>query len=128
MKRVGELHECYLENNVSPFAFTSDRIAVSELLASQAAISLKNASLYSDLQRSEVFLTEARSLSHSGSFGWNLANGEISWSAETYNIFEYDRAAKPTLRWCCDELIPTTEISCRRVSTGLLRQEATLMK
>ena len=43
----------YLENNLTPRAFTSDRVAVLELLASQAAISLENARLYSDLQRSE---------------------------------------------------------------------------
>jgi PAS domain S-box-containing protein len=76
---------------------TSDRVAVSELLASQAAISLENASLYSDLQRSEAFLTETQRLSHTGSFGWSVANGELYWSAKTFNIFELDRAAKPTL-------------------------------
>jgi PAS domain S-box-containing protein len=76
---------------------TSDCVAVKKLLASQAAISLENASLYSDLQRSEAFLTEAQRLSHTGSFGWSVANGELYWSAETYNIFELDRAAKPTL-------------------------------
>jgi hypothetical protein len=65
---------------------TSDWAAVKELLASQAAISLENASLYSDLQRSEAFLTEAQRLSHTGSFGWSVASGEIYWSAETYNI------------------------------------------
>jgi len=40
----------YLENNLSPFAFTPDRVAVLQLLASQAAISLENAALYTDLQ------------------------------------------------------------------------------
>jgi PAS domain S-box-containing protein len=43
----------YLENNLTPRAFTSDRVAVLELLASQASISLENARLYSDLQHSE---------------------------------------------------------------------------
>jgi PAS domain S-box-containing protein len=46
-KLVGAL---YLENNLGPFVFTPDRVAVLELLASQAAISLENASLYADLQ------------------------------------------------------------------------------
>jgi PAS domain S-box-containing protein len=40
----------YLENNLTPFVFTPDRVAVLQLLASQAAISLENAHLYSDLQ------------------------------------------------------------------------------
>jgi len=49
-KLIGAL---YLENNLTPCAFTSDRVAVLEMLASQAAISLENARLYSDLQRNE---------------------------------------------------------------------------
>ncbi|HEY6763949.1 MAG TPA: PAS domain-containing protein, partial [Candidatus Sulfotelmatobacter sp.] len=93
-KLVGAL---YLENNLTPRAFTSDRVTVLELLASQAAISLENAGLYSDLQRGEAFLAEGQNISHTGSFGWNVANGEIYWSAETYNIFEHDRAVKPRL-------------------------------
>src|ERR1700722_8678025 len=87
----------YLENNLTPGAFTSDRIPVLEVLASQAAISLENASLYSNLQLSEAFLAEGQSLSHTGSFGWSVANGEIYWSAETYKIFEQNPAVKPTL-------------------------------
>lgn len=46
-KLVGAL---YLENNLAPRVFTSDRVTVLQLLAAQAAISLENAALYSDLQ------------------------------------------------------------------------------
>jgi signal transduction histidine kinase len=49
------------------------------------------------LQRSEAYLSEAQRLSHTGSFGWSLLSGEIYWSEETYNIFEYDRGVKPSL-------------------------------
>ena len=91
-KLVGAL---YLENNLTPRAFTSDRVAVLEMLASQAAISLENAKLYSDLQRSEAFLADGQSISRTGSFGWSVLSGEIDWSEETYNIFQYDRAVKP---------------------------------
>jgi formate hydrogenlyase transcriptional activator len=43
----------YLENNLTPGAFTTDRVTVLQLLASQAAISLENATLFSDLQKEE---------------------------------------------------------------------------
>src|ERR1700754_2906588 len=102
-KLIGAL---YLENNLTPRAFTSDRVAVLEMLASQAAISLENATLYSDLQRSEAFLAEGQSISHTGSFGWNVVNGEIYWSEETYDIFEYDRALKPTLELVFQRIHP----------------------
>ena len=87
----------YLENGLTPHAFTSNRLALLEMLASQAAISLENATLFSDLQRSEAFLAQGQSLSHTGSFGLNISSGKIHWSEETYNIVEYDRAVKPTL-------------------------------
>ena len=47
-KLVGAL---YLENNLTPGAFTPDRVTVLQLLASQAAISLENAGLYSAQRR-----------------------------------------------------------------------------
>jgi formate hydrogenlyase transcriptional activator len=49
------------------------------------------------LQQSEAYLAEAQRLSHTGSFGWRPSTGEIIWSEETLRIFQYDRAAKPTL-------------------------------
>jgi PAS domain S-box-containing protein len=49
------------------------------------------------LRQSEAYLAEAQRLSGTGSFGWNVSSGEIYWSEETYKIFEYDRAVKPTL-------------------------------
>ncbi|MBR0716504.1 AAA family ATPase [Bradyrhizobium liaoningense] len=39
----------YLENNLTPGAFTPDRVALLTVLASQAAISLENSRLYDDL-------------------------------------------------------------------------------
>lgn len=48
----------YLENNVSAGAFTTDRIAVLNLLSSQAAISLENAMLYETLEHKVVERTQ----------------------------------------------------------------------
>jgi PAS domain S-box-containing protein len=44
----------YLENTLTTHVFTSDRAAVLELLAAQAAISLENTRLYSDVQAREA--------------------------------------------------------------------------
>jgi PAS domain S-box-containing protein len=49
------------------------------------------------LRRSEAYLTEAQTLSHTGSFGWNVSSGDIYWSDETYKIFGLDRSVKPTM-------------------------------
>ncbi|MEG4987000.1 AAA family ATPase [Microcoleus sp. BR0-C5] len=50
----------YLENNLTVGAFTSDRIEVLNLLASQAAISLENARLYQESQQAFTDLKQAQ--------------------------------------------------------------------
>jgi PAS domain S-box-containing protein len=127
-KLIGAL---YLENNLTPRAFTSDRVALLELLASQAAISLENASLYSDLQRSysdlhrsEAFLAEGQSISHTGSFGWSVLSGELYWSEETYNIFQHDRAAKPTLELIFQRIHPDDRDLLRQTVDRVTNEKA----
>ena len=102
-KLIGVL---YLENNLTPHVFTPARIAVLKLLASQAAISLENARLYRDAQQMEAYLKAAQTLSHTGSFGWRPATGEIIWSEETYQIMGYDRGTKPTLELVFQRIHP----------------------
>ncbi|MGO9995345.1 MAG: AAA family ATPase [Steroidobacteraceae bacterium] len=107
-KLIGVL---YLENKLTPHAFTSARIAVLNLLTSQAAISLENARLYADLRLenserrraeealrlSEAYLAQAQAVSNTGSFGWKTATDEIYWSVETFRIFGFDQANQPDL-------------------------------
>lgn len=96
----------YLENNLAPFVFTPDRLAVLQLLASQAAISLENAALYTNLQRSEAFLAQGQKLSHTGSFGRSALSDRLYWSEETYRIYELDRSVEPTLEWLLQRIHP----------------------
>jgi formate hydrogenlyase transcriptional activator len=49
------------------------------------------------VQRSEACLSEAQRLSHTGSFGCNIASGEMFWSEETFRIFDYDHTTKPSV-------------------------------
>jgi PAS domain S-box-containing protein len=49
------------------------------------------------LRQSEAYLAEAQRLSHTGSFGWRVATGEISWSEETFRIFQYERTTTPSM-------------------------------
>jgi PAS domain S-box-containing protein len=54
------------------------------------------------LRRSEAYLAEAQRLSRTGSFGWKIASGDVSWSKETYRILEVDEAIKPTMQLVLD--------------------------
>jgi PAS domain S-box-containing protein len=53
--------------------------------------------LTQELRRREGYLAEAQRLSHTGSFGWKPESGEVVWSDETYQIFEYDCTVQPTM-------------------------------
>ncbi|HTD16012.1 MAG TPA: ATP-binding protein, partial [Chthoniobacterales bacterium] len=102
----------YLENNLAPRVFTQKRLAMLELLASQAAISLDHSRLYAELRRananlehesnerlraeavarrSEAYLAEAESLSKCGSWALQPATKEITyWSQKRYRLFGFD--------------------------------------
>jgi len=107
-KLIGVL---YLENNLAPSVFTSERLAILKMLASQAAISIENARLYADLvsenrdrkkaesalRRSEAALTQAQEISNTGSWRWRIGTGEITPSAELLRIYEFDGHSQPLL-------------------------------
>jgi PAS domain S-box-containing protein len=69
--------------------------------ANQGAIGLQDArhltAVNEDLRRSQAYLAEAQRLSHTGSFGWHPSTGIITWSEETFRIFQYDLATTPTV-------------------------------
>jgi signal transduction histidine kinase/GAF domain-containing protein len=111
-KLIGVL---YLENNLTPHAFTPARIAVLELLASQAAISLENARFYRDAQQMEAYLKAAQTMSHTGSFGWRPATGELVWSDETYQILGYDRRTKPAIELVSQRIHPEDAVFVQEV-------------
>ena len=58
------------------------------------------------LRQSEAYLAEAQRLSHTGSFGWRPSTGELLWSEETFRIFHYDRATKPTVELVIQRVHP----------------------
>ena len=67
------------------------------------------------LRRNEMYLAEAQRLSHTGSFDWNVATGEIYWSEETYQIFEYELTMKPTVQMVADRTHPDDCTHVRKV-------------
>jgi len=67
------------------------------------------------IRRSEAYLAEAQTLSHTGSFGWKPDTGEIVWSDETYRIFEYDRTGKPCLDMVLERIHPQDQTLARQI-------------
>jgi len=71
--------------------------------------------LTQELKRSQEYLSEAQRLSHTASFGWVVSTGEIFWSEETFRIFEYEPAAKPTIELLLQRIHPEDKEFVRQV-------------
>ncbi|HTD53427.1 MAG TPA: PAS domain S-box protein, partial [Thermoanaerobaculia bacterium] len=52
----------------------------------------ERARLENELKSSEAYLAEGQRLSHTGSWAWNVASGELFWSQETFRIVGADPA------------------------------------
>jgi PAS domain S-box-containing protein len=85
---AGLIGVLYLENDLATHAFTPDRLAVLELLAAQAAISLEIALGYEALQESEARLNSTQQLSKVGGWEYDVASGKSFWTEELYRIHE----------------------------------------
>jgi PAS domain S-box-containing protein len=91
----------YLENNLAPHVFTTTRIAVLKVLASQAAISLENSRLYLELAEREANIRRLVEASIIGVFIWDLT-GQIYEANDAFlRIVGYDRAdlSSGRIRW-----------------------------
>jgi PAS domain S-box-containing protein len=76
----------YLENNLTPRAFTPGRLAVLELLASQAAISLENARLYADLRQENCDRSKAEEALRASEERMNLAAEAANLAMWEWNV------------------------------------------
>jgi PAS domain S-box-containing protein len=100
-KLIGVL---YLENNLASHVFTPARISVLELLASQAAISLENARLYSDLREREARIRRLVDANIIGIVIWDFQGRIIETNQAFLDIVGYAREDLASLRWT--ELTP----------------------
>src|SRR5712675_1503883 len=59
-----------------------------------------------ELRRSQTYLAEAQRLTHTGSWAWRVAGGDIIWSEETFRIFQHDRTTIPTVELILQRVHP----------------------
>jgi PAS domain S-box-containing protein len=97
----------YLENALTSYAFTPDRIAILELLAAQAAISLENTRLYGDLQEREAKVRRLVDSNIIGIFIWDLEGRIIEANEAFLHTVGYSRddLVSGRMRWT--ELTPS---------------------
>jgi PAS domain S-box-containing protein len=98
----GELNGVlYLENHLTPHVFTSERLTVLKVLASQAAISLKNSRLYHDLADREGKIRRLVDANIIGIFFWELGGRILDANDAFLTMLGYDREdlVSPGLCW-----------------------------
>jgi PAS domain S-box-containing protein len=77
----------YLENNLTTNAFTSERLELLKLLSSQAAISIENATLYTEVRESESRLTQFLEAMPVGVSVWDASGKPCYANRITYQLF-----------------------------------------
>ncbi len=97
-KLIGVL---YLENSLTPHVFTPTRIAVLKLLAAQAAISLENTRLYSDLQEREAKIRRVIDSNIIGIYIWDYQGRILEANDAFLRLVGYSRddLVSGRLRW-----------------------------
>lgn len=74
------------------------------------------------LRQSEAYLTQAQELSHTGSFGWRAATKDITWSKETYRIFQCDEGTKPEIPFMLQRIHPEDRLAVQRTTARAARE------
>jgi DNA-binding NtrC family response regulator len=74
------------------------------------------------LRRSEVYLTEAQKLSHTGSFGWDVRSGEIYWSRESFRIFRHEPTVRPTVELVVQRIHPEDRATVQQIMERASRE------
>ena len=98
--------------------FVGTLVDVTEQHLAKMALERENAErrrAEEDLRRSEAFLAEGQKISRTGSWAWNVATGEVSWSAEHFRIFGLDpNATTPSYAAFADRIHPEDRAGFRR--------------
>lgn len=100
--------------NIESTSFARCLISLAAIAVTTLVV-IENKEAEHALRRSEAQLAEAQKLSTTGSFGWVPASGEIVWSTETYRIFEFDPALKPTTDMILQRTHPADRAAVERL-------------
>jgi PAS domain S-box-containing protein len=80
-----------------------------------------------ELRRSEAYLAEGQRISHTGSWGWNVATGELFWSREHFRICGFDpETAKPSYPMFLERIHPKDRLFVEQTVDKAVRERSDL--
>jgi PAS domain S-box-containing protein len=106
ISRGGEVIGAFALHYARPSAFSAHQKDLLDRFTRLASISIERRRVEETLRRSEAYLTQAQSLSHTGSFGWTVSTDRHVWSEETFKLFEYAPTTTVTLQLVLDRAHP----------------------
>ncbi|WP_321817607.1 AAA family ATPase [Paraburkholderia sp. J69-2] len=139
LRHAGLVGVLYMENSATPFVFDSARVKLMSMLTAQAAISIENARLYSELKRenverrlteqrlrrSEAFLEEGQRISKTGTFIWNTVTGRLLWSRENYELWGVAFSCEqPTIEMCLARVHVDDHARFKEIFVEAINQDA----
>jgi PAS domain S-box-containing protein len=78
-----------------------------------------------ELRRSESFLAQGQRISHTGSWGWQVATGAIYWSKEHFRIFEFNpETDKPSYSLFMERIHPEDRASFEELLNRAVRDKS----
>ena len=116
----------YLENNLAPGVFTTDRLSVLRVLVSQAAIALENTRLYRDLEKREAKIRRLVDANILAIVIGNVDGGILDANEAFVRMVQYahEDVASGRLRWT--ELTPSEWRESDQRALMSLRQTGTV--
>src|SRR5437016_3411039 len=80
-----------------------------------------------ELRRSGAYLAEGQRISHTGSWGWNVATGELFWTQEHFRIFGFDpETAKPSFPMFLERVHPQDRAFVEQTVDRAVRERSDL--
>lgn len=108
------------------FELKQCRLELEAIQNSEQSVRQAESSGADELRRRDAYLEEAQRLSRTGSFGWNVASGELFWSAETFRILGYEATIRPTLDRVFERIHPDDRRLVRETLDAATRGESDL--
>src|SRR5437868_10781627 len=108
-----------------PRSPNSHDLELIELATHLARVAIERDRAEEALRRSEGFLADGQRISHTGTWGWNIATGKVVWSDEHFRIFGFDpEKTEPSFKLFLETVHPEDRLFIERGLDEAVREKS----